>query len=297
MPRELRLDTGYLTIALTVPDEVTDSVLAAVHAEVTRLLPGGWRAGDPPPVNPDLRVAVTSADRPHITLAGECVLVELPAPVLTSVTLAYVTYTAAERARQQHGMITTHASAMTTPEGRGVVLLGDKGSGKTDSTLALASKGYPPLGDDLIVLATRPERLEVLAGKQIATVRQPGAVLGYETKTAVHLGQPTTPVVPVALVVRVGIHPAARPAMVTGTPLSVTERLRLAENLARYITGTPTPLTLEPEVYAPVYPLDTPACTGARATVIRQIADVGLCYLHAPCAHQAAGMIEELLCR
>lgn len=297
MPRELRLDTGYLTIALTVPDEVTDSVLAAVHAEVTRLLPGGWHAGDPPPLDPDLRLAVTITERPHIALAGEHVLVGLPAPVVASVTLAYVTYTAAEHARQQRGMITTHASAVTTPEGRGVVLLGDKGSGKTDTALALAGKGYLPLGDDLIVLATRPERLEVWTGKQIATVRQPGAVLGYETKTAVHLGQPATPVAGVALVVRVGIHPAARRAMVAGTPLSVAERLRLAENLARYITGTPTPLTLEPEVYAPVYPLDNPACAGTRAAVIRQIADVGLCYLHAPSAHQAAGMMEELLCR
>jgi hypothetical protein len=297
MPRELRLDTGYVTIALTVPDEVTDSVLAAVGAEVTRLLPGGWHTGDPPPVDPDLQVAVTIAEAPHVTLAGERVLVYLPAPVVTSVTLAYVTYTAAERARQQRGMITTHASAVTTPEGRGVVLLGDKGSGKTDTALAMAAKGYLPLGDDLIVLATCPERLEVWAGKQIATVRQPGAVLGYENKAAVHLGQPATPVAGVALVVRIGIHPAAQRAMVAGTPLSVGERLRLAENLARYITGTPTPLTLEPEVYAPAYPLDNPACAAARTAVIRQIAHVGLCYLHAPSAHQAVGMIEELLCR
>lgn len=297
MPRDLLLDTGYLTLALTVPNEVTEALLATVGAQVTHLLPGGWRTGESPPLDPDLRLAVTSTERPSITLAGQSVLVALPPPVVTSVTLAYLTYTAAERTRQQHSLITTHANAVTTPQGRGLVLLGDKGSGKTDTALALAAKGYLLCGDDLSMLATRPERLEVWAGKQVATVRQPGALLGYQTKTAVHRGQPATPVVPVALVVRVGIHPSARPAIVAGTPLSVTERLRLAENLARYITGTPTPLTLEPEVYAPVYPLDTPACATTRATVIRQIADVGLCYLHAPSAHHAVGMIEELLCR
>ncbi|MBV9163785.1 MAG: hypothetical protein JO281_20045 [Pseudonocardiales bacterium] len=297
MPRELRLDTGYVTIALTVPDEVTEDVLGSIGAEVTRLLPGGWRTGEAPLVDPDLRVAVASTERPSIRLAGECVLVGLPPPVLTSATLAYITYTAAERARQQRGLITTHACAVTTPEGQGVVLLGDKGSGKTDTALAMAAKGYPLCGDDLVVLATHPERLEVWAGKQVVAVRQPGVLFGYETKTAVHCGQFATPVVPVALVVRVGIHPSAQPTIVAGTPLSVTERLRLAENLARYITGTPTPLMLEPEVYAPVYPLDDPACATTRAAVIRQIADVGLCYLQAPSAQQAAGMIEELLCR
>lgn len=305
MPTELRLDTGYVTAALTLPDELAGADLASIRGEVTRLLPDGWHPSFPPPAHPNIRIVVaTTTGTPHVVLdghadapEGEVVLVDLPTSVVASATLAYVTYTVTERARQQRRMVTTHASALATPDGMGVVLLGDKGAGKTSTAMALLRHGYRLLGDDLIVLAARPDGLEVLAGRQIAAVRQPGAILGYETKSCVDLATAASGSVPVALAVRVGVHPSAVAAVTAGTPLSVVERLRLAENLARYITGTPTPLCLDPEVHAPVYPLDSPACARTRAAVIRQLADVGLHYLHAPTAEQAAGMIEERISR
>lgn len=156
--------------------------------------------------------------------------------------------------------------------------------------------GYRFLGDDLVVLADRDDHLEVLVGKQRCAIRQPATRFGYETKTLVDLGDSAVPATSrVTAVVRVSIHPAAAPALTPPAPLSLTERLRLAENLARYITGTPTPLSLEPRVYAPVYPLDHPDCAAARAAVICRIADIGLRYLHAPAASHAVGLIKELL--
>jgi hypothetical protein len=306
VPTELRLDTGYVTAALTLPDELAGADLASIRGEVTRLLPGGWHTSVPPPAHPNIRIVVSvTTGTPQVTLDGhttehdgEVVLVEVPASVVASATLAYVTYTVTERARQQRRMVTTHASALTTPDGRGVVLLGDKATGKTGTAMALLRHGYRLLGDDLIVLAARPHGLEVLAGKRLVAVRDPGAILGYEPKPCVDLTDPAAPrSAPVALAVRLGVHPAAVAAVVAGTPLSVGERLRLAENLARYITGTPTPLCLDPEVHAPVYPLDSPGCAQTRTMVIRQLADVGLRYLYAPTARRAAEMIEELIPR
>jgi hypothetical protein len=306
VPTELRLDTGYVTAALTLPDELGGADLASIQGEVTRLLPGGWRTSVPPPAHPHVRIVVSTTDgTPRVALdghadaqGGEGVLVELPTSAVASATLAYVTYTITERARQQRRMVSTHASALVTPEGMGVVLLGDKGTGKTSTAIALLRHGYRLLGDDLIVLAARPEGLEVLAGKQLAALRHPGAILGYTPKPCVDLADSATPrSAPVALAVRVGVHPATVAAVTAATPLSVLERLRLAENLARYITGTPTPLCLDPEVHAPVYPLDSPACAQTRARVIRQLAELGLRYLYAPTPQRAAGMIEELIPR
>lgn len=306
MPTELRLDTGYVTAALTLPDELAGGDLASIRDEVTRSLPGGWHTSVPPPTHPHARIVVSpTAGTPRVALdghtdaqEGEVVLVELPVSGVASATLAYVTYTVTERARQQRRMVTTHASALATPEGRGVVLLGDKATGKTSTAMALLRHGYRLLGDDLIVLAARPHGLEVLAGKKITAVRDPEVIRGYEPKPCVDLTDPSAPrSAPVVLAVRLAVHPGAVAMVAAGTPLSVGERLRLAENLARYITGTPTPLRLDPEVHAPVYPLDSPACAQTRTMVIRQLAELGLRYLYAPTAHQAAGMIEELISR
>ncbi|MGH3719436.1 MAG: hypothetical protein ACRDRI_11485 [Pseudonocardiaceae bacterium] len=298
MPTELRLDTGYVTATVTLPDKLTPGRLAAISAEVDRMLPGGWQTSTPPPHSPQIRITVTAtAGTPHVRLEeGDRVLVALPVAAVATATLAYVTYTVTERARQQRGMVTAHAAAATDPGGRAVLLLGDKGAGKTSTLLALLAAGYRFLGDDLVVLALTAEGLDAHAGRRRCAVRDPRAVFGYETKSLVHLGDPDAPpAAPVSLVVRLSIHPDTAPVLTPVGPLSLAERLRLAENLARYITGTPTPLRVEPHTYAPVYPLDDPARAVTRATVIDRIGALGVRYLHAPTPRHAAGLIERLM--
>ena len=297
MSAELCLDTGLIIVALTVPDTLTRANLASISAEVTRLLPGGWRIHPVSSAIAHVRIIVSvTTGHSDVELEGETVRVTLTETALASPTLAYVTYTVTERARQQLGMVTAHAAAVITPDGKAVVLLGDKGAGKTTTAFSLVDKRYRLLGDDLIILAHRDDGLEVMAGRKLAAVRRVNAVLGYEAKRLVDIAELTVPgPVRIATVVRVSVHPAVTvPTAVLGTPLSVVERLRLHENLARYIAGTPTPLTLEPDVYGPVYALDTPACAATRAMVIDQLGGLAFHYVHAPTAEHAAGMIEEL---
>jgi ABC-type branched-subunit amino acid transport system ATPase component len=49
-------------------------------------------------------------------------------------------------------MATVHATALHTPEGRTVLLLGAKGAGKTSTALALTERSWVHAGDDLVVL-------------------------------------------------------------------------------------------------------------------------------------------------
>ncbi len=138
--------------------------------------------------------------------------------------------------------------------------------------------------------------MDVYAGRRRCAVRDTRAVFGYETKSLVHLGDPDAPTAgTAALVVRLSVHPDTAPALAAAGPMPLAERLRLAENLARYITGIPTPLSVEPHTYAPVYPLDDPACAATRSTVIDRIDALGLRYLHAPTARHAARLIEQLM--
>jgi hypothetical protein len=304
----VRVRTGYITAEVGLPAEHPDplGVLAGCAVDVDRMLPGGWHTAPVPceaagPVA-DVRVEVSVTRRaPQVTLdpTGR-VCVALADATLASATLPYVLYTVAERARQRRGMVTAHAAAALDPAGMAAVLVGDKGAGKTSTLVALLEHGYRFLGDDLVVLTgTDPAGgVGVLPGRRRCAVRQGAGRLGYEAKHIVDLGVlPALDVPPagfsVATVARVSIHPAATLVVTEPAPLSLTEGLRLAENLARYISGVVTPLATDP-VYAPVYPLDDPTAATTRSRLIERIGALGLRYLHAPTAEQAAAAVVAL---
>lgn len=303
-PQTLLLHTGYVTAAVAMPCPVPE--LAGLAGDLDRMVPGGWRIHPAdaavPEVHSDLRITVTATTAlPQVTLTRDgAVQLALHPDALASATLGYATYTVAERARQQRGMVTAHAAAALDPTGRAVVLLGDKGAGKTSTLLALLEHGYRFLGDDQVVLtaADPAGEIGVLPGRRRCAVRQVTGWLGYETKQIVDLDVLPADVpasgFPVATVIRVSVHPATTPMVTDPASLSLTEQLRLAENLARYITGMVTPLATAPVVYAPVYPLDDPTTAEARSRLIERIGTLGLRYLHAPTAGQAAAAIAAL---
>lgn len=163
--------TGHVTAALYLPRAArTGPALAAADR-----LPGGWHlhpastgtCGAAPKVTVE-HTTTTST----VTVRGHRVRLRLsPAATRTS-TLAYLIYTALERARQQRQMTTVHANAVISPAGHSVLLLGAKSAGKTAVTLALGERGCTHAGDDLSVLPERNGELELWPGKPTAAVRQ-----------------------------------------------------------------------------------------------------------------------------
>ncbi|MFD7499027.1 hypothetical protein ACFV8T_43345 [Streptomyces sp. NPDC059832] len=200
-----------------------------------------------------------------------------------------------ERARQQQRMLTLHANAAVTPSGCGVLLLGNKGAGKTSVTLALGARGWAYAGDDLAVLAEDENQLLIMPGKGTAAVRPQDPELWQAPKPVVDLTPFLRAPVPLAAVVRLTVHPAVpRPVLVPVTPFSVNEQLRLHEALARYISGLPTPLTGPTGApYGTVWPLDDLPLARWRTHLIARLEQHPYTYLYAPDPQSAADLISK----
>lgn len=283
--------TGHVTAALELPEGL-DTGPAATAAD---RLPGGWHlsasaSGDDPVVT----VACTVGD-PAVTVQGRTVRMRLTHAAAGSSTLAYATYTALERARQQRQMLTLHANATATPGGRGVLLLGTKGAGKTSVTLALGERGWTHAGDDLAILAEHDTELLLYPGKATAAVRPQDPELWQAPKPVIALAPFIRAPVALTAAVRLTVHPAIpRAVLVPATPFSANEQLRLHEALARYISGLPTPLTGPSGApYGPVWPLDTPWLARWRAHLIARLEQHPYAYLYAPDPQTAADLITE----
>ncbi|WP_239334447.1 hypothetical protein [Frankia sp. CiP3] len=283
-----RLVTGHVSTRLTLPEQLDTTAARAAD----RALPGGWTLTAAPATEAvDVEVTTGAA---AVTVARGTVRLRLPPSVAASDTLAYVTYTATERVRQQQHKVTVHATALIAPDGRAVLLLGAKGAGKTSTALALATRGWTHAGDDLVVLGESDEGVvEVWPGKSTAAVRDPTRPLASKPQ---HVLEPfATGSVPLARVVRLAVHPGLVTASLTpALPLSVNERLRLHEMLARYISGLPTPITGVAEVpYGPVWPLDTPALARWRSRLIAALTGCQFEYLYAPGPETAADLLTK----
>jgi hypothetical protein len=284
-----RLSTGHISAVLALPEELDTT--AAISAG--RTLPGGWQLCTAQAAREKAAIEVILG-APDITVDPHTVRVRLPGPAAASATLAYVTYTAAERARQQQRMVTMHATALHAPGGQAVLLLGAKGAGKTSTALALAERSWVHAGDDLVVLAEDSDgSLAVWPGKPTAAIRDPRRPLA--PKPTRGLTPFAAGPAPLGWIMRMAVHPGFSAASLTSAvPLSVNERLRLHEGLARCISGLPTPLTgVSEPPYGPVWPLDTPACARWRSSLITALADYRFDYLYAPSAETAADLIAE----
>lgn len=283
-----RLVTGHISARLALPEYLDTTAAQAA----SRALPGGWTlTADPATEAVDVEVTTGAA---AVTVAAVTVRLRLPAHVAASNSLAYVTYTAFERARQHQRKATVHATALIAPDGQAVLLLGAKGAGKTSTALALAAQGWTHAGDDVVVLGESDDgRVSVWPGKPTAAIRDPARPLAPKPQLA--LEPFATGLAPLARVVRMAVHPALDTASLTpAVPLSVNERLRLHETLGRYISGLPTPITGVAGVpYGPVWPLDSPALARWRSHLIARLAVGQFDYLYAPDPATAADLLTK----
>ncbi|MFF4410154.1 hypothetical protein [Streptomyces sp. NPDC001404] len=285
------LTTGYITADFHLPNWH-----GLPSTAISRYLPGGWVLSDRQD-RTDTRVRIQITTGPgHIETLPNEVTIHLTSSAAASPALGFTTYTAMERARQQRRMVTLHGSAAAHDRGA-VVLLGHKAAGKTTTAFALARRGWSHAGDDLIVLGHDQAGLFLMPGKPTAAVRPQETEEFYRQKPLLDLrpvltaGRTT-----VALIVRLTVHPHARPLAVPAAPFSSGEYLRLHENLARYISGLPTPVSgLIGAPYGVTWALDTPQCARWRTHLINRMERNRFFYVHAPTAEAAADLIEGLM--
>src|SRR5262249_4949431 len=147
-----------------------------------------------------------------------------------------------------------------------------------------ADRGWTHAGDDLVVLAEQDGVLMVFPGKPTAAFRTGAAASVHQPKPVCDLIPFADSAAPLERVIRLDIHPQTRTGqLISAKPFSPNEYLRLHENLARYISGIPTPLTgVKGPPYGPVWPLDTPDCAAWRAHLITRLEHYPFDYLAAP---------------
>ncbi|GAA1930582.1 hypothetical protein [Streptantibioticus ferralitis] len=285
-----RIVTGHISAVLALLPEELDTTAARTAG---RALPGGWHL-EPSGTGLERAAVEITVGAAGVSADAHTVRVRLPRTAASSDTLAYVTYTALERARQQQRKATVHATALHAPGGRAVLLLGTKGAGKTSTALALAERGWVHAGDDLVVLeGDEVQAVTVWPGKPTAAIRDPLRPLAPKPQRDLEpfAAGPAR----LVWVVRIAIHPSLATASLTpAKPLSVNERLRLHENLGRYISGLPTPLSGEGSVpYGPVWPLDTPALARWRSHLITALGGCRFDYLYASSPETAADLLAK----
>ncbi|MET8813872.1 hypothetical protein ABZW47_17905 [Streptomyces sp. NPDC004549] len=281
------LSTGHVRALVALPEDGETTVARAA----ARTLPGGWTLNEAPAATGPAAIVVTTGQA-AVSADAATVRLRLPRTVAASSTLAYTTYTALERLRQQRRKVTIHATAVLRPDGRAVLLLGTKGAGKTSTALALAAHGWTHAGDDLVVIGMADDdHLAVWPGKVTAAIRDPGRPLA--PKAQLVLTPFASGPAPLTWIVRLAVHPAVTAKSLTrAVPLTVNEQLRLHEMLARHLSGLPTPLTgVTGAPYGPVWPLDTPALARWRSHLITALADCRFDYLHAPDPGTAADLL------
>lgn len=223
--------------------------------------------------------------------------------------LPYVTFQVGELPRQEElRMVTAHAAAVVSPEKTGVLILGDKGTGKTSVCIELGiGRGYGLVGNNMVIVKDSEKFPRLVSGTRALVVRQatlesiPSLVKemghGRETKitlTPEELGiklaeSPSE----IGTVVRVNIHPGQPEAVhVTGITDGLTERLRLFENFARYIRGVTTPLSLtENHVSGFIPSFDTQTLSSMRNQLIERLLKLPFYYIS---GNSIAAVVEKV---
>lgn len=298
-----------------------------------RRFPGGCavtqKPSDKNDKKPCINLYLEEASKPSITVQGEMDyrIAGLNEEVLIS-RFPYLAYTLGERTRQKElNLFSLHAAAVSTPDNNGsILILGDKGSGKTSLALALALgiQGYELIGNDLVLLKfdqKEENKVSIPSGTRVFDVRR--AVLKhfspqldfvtkepiygqnnpYESKVTflpeeigVNTGGDETGL---RLIVRINIHSNNSGITIIPPPDKITEILRLNENMSRYIRGVTTPVALTEEGIGGYFPsLDDEDMNNKRNGLInRLLGQIPFFYISAPTPKQAAFEVNRLITR
>lgn len=231
--------------------------------------------------------------------------------------IPYLVYAMTERVRQQElSIVTVHAAAVSK-ENHGLLILGDKGAGKTSLLLSLGIDcGYKIIGNDLVLLQDGSP-LTLFAGlpsidirdsivdkfQKLQDLKKPkNPELGpYERKTHVYpqdveIMVETNPV-PVCAVVRVNLHDSNPQTVCSAKIPTTTELLRLNENFSRYIRGLTTPVEIKDGKIQGYYPsFDTKELCEMRNRMINQLLNgIPYYYVLGNNPSEIAEKIEQLL--
>lgn len=198
-------------------------------------------------------------------------------------------------------MSSLHAASVTTTDGRSVLILGDKGSGKTLMSLTFGLQyDFGLIGSDLVLADNKQGQLFFRAGNQIFDVRQavikyylpeltqpnqPQSGNPYEEKVAllpeeigISIGKDTRGL---AAVVRVNVHPFNDRTVIERGARRIQEILRLRENASRYIRGVVTPLRMDHEAFGGNFPsMDTETLVRQRDQMLEQLLDSNFLYVY-----------------
>lgn len=78
----------------------------------------------------------------------------------------------AEYQRQKEGQILTHGAAVVSPEGKGIMILGNQGAGKTSTSVGLGSRGYSLVGNDQVIFGQGENGISLFGGTKYLLLRQ-----------------------------------------------------------------------------------------------------------------------------
>lgn len=315
--------TGFTCINIISPDNIVFNPIDVLGFQnnIGRRLPGGLDIVDRIPQtatypNIDLilsdkpEASLEIYDSQHFKLSGPLQRKEFYSR------LPYIVYTIAEKARQEIlNMSTLHAAAVATTDGRSLLILGDKGSGKT--LLSLFFGLYCDLtliGNDLVLAEDQQGQVFIRAGTQIFDVRQ--AVIRYylpqfnsqylskgnpyeekitllPEEIGITIGQDTKGL---SAVVRINIHPFNDKTIIEKGARRIQEVLRLRENFARYIRGIVTPLVLDKETIDGNFPsMDSAELVRQRDDIIKTIINSNFIYAYGSNPKDIANEITNLV--
>lgn len=219
--------------------------------------------------SPDTHLSVEyqEADTASITwnaLEGKAVITGPLESLADGSQLIFVAIGVSEFERQRNGRFLTHGAAIASLDNRGVLLLGNKGAGKTSMILALGARGYSLIGNDQVLFGKSQGGIDIYEGTKYITLRkyiQRYDLPGVKNINFVQRGQSDfdtkVKVTPEEMGLSVCNHsvPLAATVLIhldgTGTERSGIRRLGrndiqtnlfLAEKLSRHISGIATPL-------------------------------------------------------
>lgn len=202
-------------------------------------------------------------------------------------------YAYSEVQRQEDGKFTLHAAAASKNE-EAVLILGNKGAGKTSLVLELCAKhGYKLVGNDVLIVGEtnndkkrigvhcgdgvlKPRKLTMDRFPEFASVCEFDSQKSpYDAKAIIdpaNIGiEVERAITPITKVVQIFLN-ADESALTISRPEMLPFRLNLHENASRYIKGAVTPLMdFSGDLIGSMPSFDRPELARKRATILERL--------------------------
>jgi hypothetical protein len=229
-------------------------------------------------------------------------------------TIFYLAELAAEQKRELHGGAMLHAAGVYLPGSeRGILILGEKGSGKTSTAIGLCKGAEGQLvGNDQVVLASSDKSVQLLDGSKDIHIRRTAAIQdptllslvtftdneqpNWDNKITVspeQAGIKEAQFAPqITDVVQVTIDRTLEETTVLHKRRDTQTLLFITEKISRHIRGVATPIMNNDGVFEAFSPsLDTSETAASRQALIHTILGIGVTKVYAP---STDAMIEAI---